>query len=82
MEVINVKSAIEGLIKEKKRDIDIDSLYGEDSLVSVLNMDSVDFVSFILELEELFRTQFNSAEIYNMDMNLNDLVSILQSEVL
>lgn len=81
MEKKILKSKIEQLIQSIYPTVDISSLYEDTSMVTVLNMDSIGFVSLIIAIEELIGTQITSTDIYNMDMLFSDFLSIVEKEV-
>ena len=81
MEKKVLKSKIEQLIQSIYPTVDISSLYEDTPMVTVLNMDSIGFVSLIIAIEELIGTQITSTDIYNMDMLFSDFLSIVEKEV-
>lgn len=81
MEKKILKSKIEQLIQSIYPTVDISSLYEDTPMVTVLNMDSIGFVSLIIAIEELIGTQITSTDIYNMDMLFSDFLSIVEKEV-
>ena len=81
MEKKILKSKIEQLIQSIYPTVDISSLYEDTSMVTVLNMDSIGFVSLIIAIEELIGTQITSTDIYNMDMLFSDFLSIVEKEI-
>ena len=81
MEKKIIKSKIEQLIQSIYPTVDISSLYEDTPMVTVLNMDSIGFVSLIIAIEELIGTQITSTDIYNMDMLFSDFLSIVEKEV-
>lgn len=76
-----IKNKIEQLICSMYPTVDLTSLYKEVPMVTVLNMDSIGFVSLIVAIEELIGTQITSTDIYNMDMLFSDFLSIVEKEV-
>ena len=81
MEKKILKSKIEQLIQSIYPTVYISSLYEDTSMVTVLNMDSIGFVSLIIAIEELIGTQITSTDIYNMDMLFSDFLSIVEKEI-
>ena len=81
MEKKILKSKIEQLIQSIYPTVDISSLFEDTPMVTVLNMDSIGFVSLIVAIEELIGTQITSTDIYNMDILFSDFLSIVEKEV-
>ena len=81
MEKKILKSKIEQLIQSIYPTVDISSLYEDTPMVTVLNMDSIGFVSFIIAVEESVGFQIKSVDIYNTNILLVDFLSIIEEEV-
>lgn len=81
MEKKTLKSKIEQLIQSIYPTVDIPSLYEDTPMVTVLNMDSIGFVSFIIAVEESIGFQIKSVDIYNTNILLVDFLSIIEEEV-
>lgn len=81
MEKKILKSKIEQLIQSIYPTVDLPSLYEDTPMVTILNMDSIGFVSLIVAIEELIGTQITSTDIYNIDILFSDFLSIVEKEV-
>ena len=81
MEKKVLKSKIEQLIQSIYPTVDLPSLYEDTPMVTILNMDSIGFVSLIVAIEELIGTQITSTDIYNIDILFSDFLSIVEKEV-
>ena len=82
MEKKVLRSKIEQLIQSIYQTVDLPSLYEDTPMVTVLNMDSIGFVSLIIAIEELIGAQITSTDIYNMNILFSDFLSIVEKEVI
>ena len=82
MEKKVLRSKIEQLIQSIYPTVDLPSLYEDTPMVTVLNMDSIGFVSLIIAIEELIGAQITSTDIYNMNILFSDFLSIVEKEVI
>ena len=80
MNIDMIQEKMKAFLKSRNPDLDLARLKENIPLVTVFNWDSVEYVSFIIEVETLFGRQFISPDIYNMNNSFLDFIKIMEQE--
>ena len=77
-----LKEKIELLIKNNYPNVIIGDLYNSDKTITDLfSFDSISFVKFIIEIEEVIGIQFTSPDIFDMNITYAKFLSVIEHQV-
>ena len=60
--------------------VNINAINRNDSIVTLLSLDSISFVTLLLEIEEQYDIQFTDPDIYRMDITVGQMIDAVEKE--
>ena len=74
------KEGLEKVVKKFYPDILLEELYQDIPIVTILSLDSLAFVKFIIEIEQYFDATFLSADIFDINITFGGILEIMERD--